>query len=258
MADEPTVEAPTVEQPADETKAELSQDDVNSLISTLEGVGVTTPEKIESTVAASRQAGQTANLLGEARNEIKGLREEMALLRTSQPVTPDTTFDEFSQPAAPQVDIKSEVKKGINEIISEKEQQAAVANRIAAERWNSIGSDANYPHVKDVWEAKIKDPTFVYRNPDPVKAYNETVIEFYKGLSIRAAKTLKAMQGGTPVAAAPSLESTQVTVGAETNLTKQQEKLQKTQEGVNTGKVLTEDDELAALDAVLGTDQPLV
>ncbi len=255
MTEEMTVETPK-EQPK-KPKEEMSQETIDSLISELEAANVTTPEKVQSTIAASRQAGQTANVLGETREELKGLKEEMVLLRTSQN-QPDPSLDEFNQSVAPQVDIASEIEKGIDKAITKKEQQAAVANQLAAEKWNSITSDDNYTHVKEVWEAKTKDPTFVYRNPDPVKAYNETVIEFYKGLSIRAGEAMRKMQGGKPLTPAPTLESNQVPVGEEINLTDAQEKQKKLQEAVKKGHVPTEEEELAALDRVLGTTKPII
>jgi len=257
---EPTVEAPEVEQPAKEVKKEMSQEEVESIISQLEAANVSTPQDLQGKLEASRQAGQTANLLGEARNEIRALREEMSKLQIRKP---DTSFvDEFDQSSSPPVDLERSIERGIKKVLTEQQQLALEAQRTNNAKWNAIVSDPNYSNVKDVWENKLKDPNFVYQVQnglvDPGQAYNSTVLEFYKGMLKRSSETIRALSGKTPAVLPPHVEGSSKAPAQEKELPEYEEKIKKTREAVERGKVLNEDEELAMIDAILGTDKPII
>ena len=186
---------------------------------------------------------------------MSGLREEIALLRSSQSA-PDNTFDEFSP--SPPADIEKTVIAAIRKEKELERQQAYQQQSATNAQWNAIVSDKNYAHVKAVWEDKLKDPNFVYQIQaglvNPGQAYNETVVDFYKGMTQKAVGLVKQLQSGTSRKAPLNLESNQVPVGRENELPENTQKIKKLQEAVNTGKILSEDQELAALDALLGTD----
>jgi hypothetical protein len=253
MAEDPTVEAP--EQPQ-ETKEEMSGDQVDALIGQLEAANVTTPEELQGKLEASRVAGQTANLLGAARNEIQGLKQELALIREQTRAKPqETEFDEFDRPVQKPVDIETAVatalrKERERERIAQSQYQSAIN-----QQWNAIVTDKNYNNVKDVWEQKLKDPNFVYQVTNgivnPVQAYNDTVIDFYKGLTQKAVGLVKTMQGKSPVVNPPNMESNQVPTGPETPMTEEYAKVKNLQKKALKGESISEADEYDALDALL-------
>jgi hypothetical protein len=253
MAEDPTVETPEVEQPQETPKEDWSQERIDSFITQLEAANVSTPQELQGKLEASRQAGQTANLLGEARNELKALREELAATR-AQPVPPKTEFDEFDT-GNTAVDLEQTISKVYRRERELEQKQMAEHQAKTNAQWNAIVSDPNYANVKTVWEEKLKDPNFVYQINsglvNPTQAYNNTVIEFYKGMSQKAVDLVKTLQGKKSTVSPPHVESSTETPDPEEPMTDQYAKIKKLQEKALKGQQPTEEDEYAALDALL-------
>ena len=92
-----TEETPTLaeEEPKKEEKKESPTTDVDGLIAELEKAGVSNVEQLEGKLIASSQAGNLANQLGTARDEIAALsaalKESNERTRSEQPLVEEET-----------------------------------------------------------------------------------------------------------------------------------------------------------------------
>ena len=246
MADleKPTIEEPVVE-PVEGTEAKApEQTDIDSLVKELEKAGVTTAQELQGKLRASQEVGQMANLLGDAKKRIENLEQAASL----PPAEPEYDYSEGTP-----IDIESIVEKKLTSVLDAREAKTRQIQQQAMQIWQGIQTDPDYGLVKEVWEAKIKDPNFNLDvqsgKKDVPKEYMETVREYYKGVSQRSLDTIKALQKGV-VPAAPHVEGEAQLPGV-TIPTTGSETITKLTEKVNQGGKLTVDDELAGLDELM-------
>ena len=217
MAEEnPTVEpiAPEKEPHKEES---LTGDEIGALMETLEKAGVRDVKTLEGKLQASQQTGNLANQLGDTRAEITrltGLLQE----RESRPAPrrqenlDDFNLDNYGEGQQFTLeDVKKASAESVEEVLTRREQQQAQAQRQVYETWNAIQSDPDYSLVKEVWEAKLKEPDFVYKIgqglANPLTEYNETVRVFLKGLIKQSHGTINQLRGGPPPVNQPHVET---------------------------------------------------
>jgi len=239
MTENPTIEEPIAEPKVDGTEAKAP--DVESLVKELEKAGVTTTQELQGKLTASKEAGQLANLLGDANKRIENLEQAAKV----PPAEPEYDYSE-GQP----VDIESM----LNNVLDKREAQTRQVQQQAMAIWQGIQTDPDYGLVKDVWEAKIKDSNFNMAiqsgKKDVAKEYMETVREYYKGIAKQSLDTITTLQkGGVPTT--PHVEGEAQLPGVPTPINTEQETVTKAKEKVATGGRLSEDEEMAALDAIL-------
>jgi len=239
MTENPTIEEPIAEPIVDGTEAKAP--DVESLVKELEKAGVTTTQELQGKLTASKEAGQLANLLGDANKRIENLEQAAKM----PPAEPEYDYSE-GQP----VDIESM----LNNVLDKREAQTRQVQQQAMAIWQGIQTDPDYGLVKDVWEAKIKDSNFNMAiqsgKKDVAKEYMETVREYYKGIAKQSLDTITTLQkGGVPTT--PHVEGEAQLPGVPTPINTEQETVTKAKEKVATGGRLSEDEEMAALDAIL-------
>jgi len=239
MTENPTIEEPIAEPKVDGTEAKAP--DVESLVKELEKAGVTTTQELQGKLTASKEAGQLANLLGDANKRIENLEQAAKM----PPAEPEYDYSE-GQP----VDIESM----LNNVLDKREAQTRQVQQQAMAIWQGIQTDPDYGLVKDVWEAKIKDSNFNMAiqsgKKDVAKEYMETVREYYKGIAKQSLDTITTLQkGGVPTT--PHVEGEAQLPGVPTPINTEQETVTKAKEKVATGGRLSEDEEMAALDAIL-------
>jgi len=238
----PTIEEPIVEPIVEETEAKTP--DIDALVKELEKAGVKTAQELQGKLTASKEAGQLANLLGDANKRIENLEQAAKI----PPADPEYDYSD----GAP-IDIESIVEKKLTSVLDAREAKTRQVQQQAMQIWQGIQTDPDYGLVKDVWEAKIKDPNFNMAiqsgKKDVAKEYMETVREYYKGIAKQSLDTITTLQKGA-VPATPHVEGEAQLPGVPTETT-ENETLQKVQEKAAKGGKLTEDDEMAALNSIL-------
>ena len=241
-------EKPTIEEPQGEPKVEgqkveapTATTDVDALVKELEKAGVTTAQELQGKLRASQEAGNLAEMVGDQRKRIANLEQAAKL----PPAEPEYDYSE-GQP----VDIEAMM----NNVLDKREAKTRQIQNQAMQIWQGIQTDPDYGLVKEVWEAKIKEPNFNMAiqsgKKDVAKEYMETVREYYKGIAKQSLDTITTLQkGGAP--ATPHVEGEAQLPGAPTPTNTEQETVTKAKEKVAKGARLSEDEEMAALDAIL-------
>lgn len=191
-----TEETPTLaeEKPKEKKKEENPAGDVDGLVAELEKAGISNVEQLENKLMASSQAGNLANQLGDARNEIAELKQMMA-------DQPREVRHEVVEPE--EEDLGRLITKGVDRALDAREKKQAEAWRVSQQNsltmWNTIQNDPDYKLVETVWDTKTKDPNFQFKVQNglinPLKEFNDTVREYYKGISKRALDTINQLQG---------------------------------------------------------------
>lgn len=238
-------ETPKVETPVEET----SSTEANDLLAELENAGITTNEELRNKLTASREVGQMANILGEVKAENRELREALKGFN----IKPTVQTQEVSGYEEP-VDLKAVMKAVIQEDRQEQNKITAEYQKANLKMWQKINNDPDYESVKPVWEAKMKDPNWVYNVNqgliNPLDEYNTTVRDFFKGYLNRAAETIKTLQTGGKITA-PHVETEGKTGSPpEKEISEAREFLDETKEAAKT-RQLTEREEMAAINAIL-------
>ena len=228
--------------------------DVESLIAELEKVGITKPEELQGKLEAGTQAGQLANLLGETRAELRATKEAMEAMKQTKPYQ-ENEFDQFEGNQT--TDLEGLLTKVLDKREKEKSAKALQAQQAVMGMWNEIQTDPDYHLIKDVWEQKIKDPTFVYSvqigQTNPVKEFNKIVREHYKGTMKRSLDTIKTLTGKSDIQP-PHVEEGGPVPDMPTDdeeVSEHQKKLNELDKKLEGGKPLTEEDELDAIQAIL-------
>ena len=245
------LEKPTIEEPQGEPKVEGQEakasesTDVDALVKELEKAGVSTAKELQGKLRASQEAGTLAEMVGDQRKRIADLEQAAKL----PPAEPDYDYSEGTP-----IDIESIVEKKLTSVLDAREAKTRQVQQQAMQIWQGIQTDPDYGLVKDVWETKIKDTNFnmdIQTGKKNVQTeYMETVREYYKGIAKQSLDTITSLQKGV-VPAAPHVEGEAQLPGIPVP-TDENEVLKKAKEKVAKGHVLTEDEEIAALDAVLG------
>lgn len=190
------------ESPTTEGKPQAkNEEEIQALLSTLEKVGVKTPQHIEGVVANAREFGNVSNLLGEERKRTQELERRLMDLESRQTPKARDSYDFSGVENAPPVDLESVIAKVVRKENEARDIRVMEFQKRQLQAWNSINSDPDYGNVKPIWEEKLKDPNFVYQIQmgavDPVKEYQETVRGFYKGLAMQAKTVIEQYKGKT-------------------------------------------------------------
>jgi len=248
-----TDELPSISE--EETKVEESKEtpsmDIDALVAELERAGVTNPKELEGKLIASREAGNLANQLGAARNEIQSLKEEVLSMRGTTRRKQDDYYDDDTTPG--NADLKSLVREAMREEKKAELIQQQKAREQAMQMHKSIREDEHFSLVKDIWEQKERDSDFLWKVQNgminPVDEYHKTVVAFYKGLAKRSVETINTLKGGKPAAAAPHVEDGARVSHIETKDEETPE--EKRLKELKAKSMLTEEEELEAVQLAL-------
>lgn len=206
---------PTLEQPQqqEEQKPEI---DVDALLGSLEKAGVRDAKALEGKFEASRQAGNLANQLGNARAEIEKLTQALQSAETRRPAKRShEDYEDFDMDTGRTVDLEELVtrasSKAVSKAIQEERQKQMQAQQYYSQVWNNIQSDQDFPLVREVWEAKMQDPNFFMKvnngQVDLQREYSETVRGFYKNLLSQARDSINLLKGKSPAPPGPRVET---------------------------------------------------
>jgi hypothetical protein len=150
-------ESPEItETPSEQTTSEVN---VDELLGELSKIGVTDTESLHGIVNASQQAGRTAQLLGEAREQanlanqrIQELTEKINSMKTD-----GDQWDDGSQP----VDLTNLFSKTLETFWDKKTKEAQTVELNNMKEMMSIKSDPDYAVASKVWEAHISNPDVI-------------------------------------------------------------------------------------------------
>lgn len=231
--------------------------DVEGLVAELERAGVTNTQELQNKFKASSESGRLAQLLGEERKRSESLTAQMQELSQRQASQPRE--DIFGEPQGQPIDIEEVVGKAYRKERAREMAQMQQMQQATFEAWNRINMDEDMALVQPIWEQKLKDPTFTFKlqsgQIDPLTEYNKTVRQYYKEMMKKSVDTIKQLRGGQPPGAPPFMESGERTsanlVSEGKRSSEAQEKLRRAQEQVNKKGLLSEEEELDVIDALL-------
>jgi hypothetical protein len=251
MADEilsPTIEeaAPKVE-PEPVVNEQMTEE--AQLLEKLKAAGMNTPEKVDGAI---RNATKTFEMQSERDQLANQLREMQNQISEAQ--KPRQPQNEYDEPVA--VDLQSEIRKAIKEDREETSRQQAAIQQQQMKAWNTIQTDADFKLVEELWSEKTKDPNFIYGvqsgQVDPVLEYHSVKSEYFKGLMQKAAGTIETLQGGgAPKVHIESGEARTPAMKDDGEESEQAKILRELRDKANSGKILSEDEELLAIQASL-------
>ncbi len=256
MAD--TIEKPVLD--TEKTTPETKTDDkvdakqTEDLIKALEQAGVTTTDQLEDKLSVTQQYGQAQNALGDLRAENDKLIETIQNMSTQKPAQQAVEYD--NDTPGQQVDLDTLVARNVEKVLDKRDKQAAHVQNANLQRYHKITTDRNYHRVKAIWEEKLKDPQFMFEInngvKDPVDAYREVVDDFKDGLLKQSLDTITSLTGSGKLPASPHIEGdAKVAHELPADQTESQEIITKLQAKVDKGGQLSEEEQLAALNAQL-------
>lgn len=268
MAEEPKVEPTKVEPPKVEEPAAEPKIDVEGLMAELEKAGVTDTKALTGKLDAGAEAGHLAQLLGDARSgeraeQVKRQNAEAQVAELQKRLTAEPGVDPF-EPTGQTMDLQSEIVKGVNAALNERDAAAQKVQQYNLAQWNRIQTDKDYHLVQEVWEKKQKDPNFVMkiqnRMVDPFEEYQETVRGYYKGIAQQSLETIKQLRGDVPpiphVETGGRVPTNIVSEDHSTDMTETEKKRKELAVKVEKGHQLTEEEEMDVIDSLL-TDSPI-
>lgn len=256
MAENPVIEDPKAlegEKKPETPPAEPTEAD--AFMAQLAQAGISNAKELEGKLDAGVQAGHLAQLYGTEKQKVAELQAQL----DKKPVAPPAPLaeDTYGEPDPNQtVDLAKVIGSEVNKALDARDQRTAAAQQQTMQAWGEIQSDEDYGLVKPVWEKKLSDPNFQLKvnsgQTTIQKEYNRTLRDFYKGIAKKSLETIKVLRGEKPATPVPHMESGTEAILLPDELTDNQTKVKGLKDKVNTGGMLSEDEQMDALDAVFG------
>lgn len=251
MAEE-KVESPTMTEGETEKKVvEDSVTDVDGLIAELEKADIKTTEDLTNKLAVTQEYGHVVNLLGDIRKENEDLKE---MLRTNpKRSTGNEDINDFSEVNS-EIDLGNVIENKIGKALKkDREEQSKLQRESQAQalqRYQKVIGHKHFSRVKDVYEAKLGDPsTMIQLNTGQVSyedLFHDTLNEYWEGIARKSVETIKALKG-TGTETPLHVETDTEIPGKTVTDTGGSKRLKQATKEVNEGKTLTEDEEIEAL-----------
>lgn len=266
--DDKVVESPTLTEGKEIEGAETPspEDQVEerkALMAELDKLEITSPERLQGMAQASYQAGNTANLLGEANAENARLQAQITQLQ--QPQTQQTHQPE-QYVEGQTVDINAAMTQAIEKVLpaqldaaaARMNRQAVIANQAQFEEYAKIQGDPDYKVIGPAFEQHVQNPAVQMQlrtgQTTMDKVYSNVQLTWYRKIAERSKNALQGMgtvtQAGT---GAPHMEAghTQVTPQPQ-QATEYEDKIKK----ITDNWTGTDKDVEAVLDAMLPDTDP--
>lgn len=253
---------------ADPQTPTQNQVDIDNVISMLTQAGINSSDQLAGHLQNSREFGRVANLLGDARNEIAAQKEELVRLNktveelrlTGRANAGDDIYgDTGSQHRQISLD---DIENAVLKVISKVNNAANEEQQKLVKQFQEIQTDNNFHLVSKAWQAMVNNPRFKQEVSSgmytPRQAYDKLVLDFHKRLSKDALAALQQMRGGKSNMNTPILEQGDGNgraniLDADGNQQTAEQKLFATaREKKKNGLSLSDEEELALLDATLG------
>jgi hypothetical protein len=258
MAEDKVIPEPTIEPQQKAPEKAAGEIDYNELIAGLEKAGISSAKQLDGKLQAASERGHLANLLGEKNQQLSQMNQTLAAMQAEMKAMQNRHsksggYDEDGQAGA--IDIGDLIEKKVSGVIEREKRQAMEQQQRAWAAWNEIQQDEDYHLVSDKWTKKMSDPNFAIAlqagTVDPVKEYRIMLRDHYKGAVRLAAETIKSLTQGVKPPEVHVEGSGRVSASKTVEPNETQKTINPIREKVNAGKILSEDEELAALQAVL-------
>ena len=251
MADEisPTMEeadVKTEESPKEEVTEQMSEE--AQLLETLRAASISKPEQLDGAI---RNARKTFDMQSE-RDQLANQLSQMELRLAEAEKKPPQDTEDYGQP----VDLDSAIAKGVSKVLDQRDRMAADNQKKMMQSWATISQDEDYHLVEKIWNEKLKDPNFVYSvqsgQVDPVSEYGNVLRGYYKGIAKSAVKTIETLSKGvTPQMHVESGDARAPGVQVDQEISEREKFIKELKDKTESGGLLSEDEELAAIRAVL-------
>lgn len=240
-------ETPTLEEEKPKEKVEVADPakDTEALLAELEKAGVSNTEQLQGKLIASSQAGNLANQLGTAREEIAELKSIMEN-QTQQRVRPEESYE--SEESDLTKIMERSVETALNRREKKQREDYAQVQQASNAMWNKIYNHPKYELIKPVWEKKFENPNFSMQIQqgllNPMEEFHNTLNEYWEGIAQRSVNTIKTLQGKGPKI--PHIEGEGRIVQTPEELSQDEERIQELQKKAEKAS-LTEEEELEAV-----------
>jgi len=192
---------------SEETKPEVTETEptespetnkLQAMIAKLDELGITDVEQLENKATAAQESGRLANMVGDLREQIEGLK--------AQPTVPATNeYDEG-------VDIDSAIGNAVTKALDEREAKAKKVNVARMKEAQSIRSSKDYNVVGDKFEKFMMSPqanAMLGSGETPTSIFNEMVKAEYRNLMVGMKEAAESLPGNPDLTAIPHVESEQ-------------------------------------------------
>jgi hypothetical protein len=248
MADEvsPTMEE-VVAEPKEVVKEEMTEE--QQLLETLKAASISKPEQLDGTIRNARKTFDMQSERDQLSNQLVDMEKRLAAAETKTPA-PDA--EEYGQP----LDLDTAIAKGVSKVLDQRDAAAAQNQKQMMMSWAVITQDEDFHLVEPIWNEKLKDPNFVYKvqsgQVNPVMEYQNVLRGYYKGIAKSAVSTIETLtKGVVPQTHIESGDARVPNVPVDQEIGENTKQLNKLKEKAETGNLLSEDDEIAAIRAVL-------
>ena len=140
-----TVPNPALTPPVEPKPPEIDKD---SLLSELTKMGVTKADDLHNMKRASSEAGNLANLLGQARNETAELKRMIQQIQQGQNAG-------YQQPDAQPIDLGKVVEERVEAVFDRKTRQQLQAQEQIQAEIADIEADSKFPALQEVFQRHI-------------------------------------------------------------------------------------------------------
>lgn len=260
MADE-KIESPVIEAPAPKAEAAPKSGEIDyaEIVAKLEKAGITEPKQLDGKLQAAQERGHLANLLGQRNQELADMKAMMAEMQAA--LKKQNTREDDGERGAGAIDLGDLLERKIDSAFEKRQRAALEMQQRAYQAWQAIQTDEDYHLVQNDWEAKLRDPNFAIGvqsgTVDVIREYQQMVRNHYKTAIRSAATIIKNLTQGSLPPQVHVEDSARVSAQREpTGNDERQKTISTLRDSVNKGKILTEEDELAALTAVLSGAKP--
>ncbi len=247
-------ELPVAEEPTPTAEAEPKRN-VDDLLAELEKAGVESPEQLQGKLDASAQAGKAFQMLGDERKRSEALQAEVDKLKAR----PEEQNYEY--PENRPIDIEAALDRSVEKQFNKRDKVAKQAQEASIAAYTAITTDSNFHLVKEIWEEKIKNPTYLYQAQsgaiNPLMDYQNMVVDYFKNIAKESHKTITELVGGKEVPA-PHVEAGETRSPGATNIVSEGagdmpasiKKLEELKAKVEKGYVPTDEEYLEMIDSV--------
>jgi len=241
---------PTIEEPKVETQVETPEENLSEeaqLLAALKEAGMTKPEQVDGAIRNANKTFQMQSERDQLANQLKDMEKRMAEMETKP-----TDTGEYGEA----VDLQGEIRKAFKAERAEERRQNALVQEQQMKSWNTIQSDADFKLIESIWNEKLKDPNFIYGvqsgQVDPVMEYHSVKSEYFKGLMKSAVGTIETLQGGgAPKVHVESGDARTPAMEPDGDESEQAKIIKELGDKADSGKILSEDDELRLIQASL-------
>jgi len=246
MADDisPTMDENAPEPEVKEVAEEMTEE--QQLLETLKQASISKTEQLDGTIRNARKTFDMQSERDQLANQLTNMEKRLAAAEK-----PPTETEDYGQP----VDLEAAIAKGVDKVLDKRDKVAAENQRQMMQSWAVITQDEDFHLVEKIWNEKLKDPNFVYQvqsgQVNPVMEYQNVLRGYYKGIAKSAVQTIETLtKGVAPQTHIESGDARMPNVSVE-EISDNKKRINELKEKADSGGLLSEDEEIEAIRAVL-------